>query len=57
MNKQVQKDLNDIFKELKKGVDKSLEREMRSIVEEKFQATKPKKEDLKKRARRNRPTV
>lgn len=44
MSKQVQKDLNDIFEELKREVDKSLEREMRSIVEEKLQASKHMKE-------------
>lgn len=44
MNKQMQKDLTDIFEGLKRDVDKSLEREMRSIAEEKLQASKHKKE-------------
>lgn len=48
MNKQMQKDLNDIFEGLKRDVNRSLEREMRSIAEEKLQASKHKKEDLKK---------
>lgn len=44
MNKQMQKDLIEIFEGLKRDVDKSLEREMRSIAEEKLQASKHKKE-------------
>lgn len=44
MNKQMQKDLNDIFEGLKRDVNRSLEREMRSIAEEKLQASKHKKE-------------
>lgn len=44
MNKQMQKDLNDIFEGLKRDVNRSLGREMRSIAEEKLQASKRKNE-------------